>query len=61
MPMAERTVTKQLWQICVIQQQQKEICSLSARKQEMLNEIKEGAMQQYKCNISKMIIIKKEK
>ena len=59
--MVERTVTKQLWQTGVIQQQQKEICSLSDRKQEMLNEIKEGAMQQYKCNISKMIIIKKEK
>ena len=34
---------------------------LSARKQEILNEIKEEAMQQYKCNINKMIIIKKMK
>ena len=33
---------------------------MSAEKQKVLNEIEGKAMQQYKCNINKMIIIREK-
>ena len=63
MLMTEETVIKKLWQVGMIQQQQKENAYYQPenRKYQIVILIKEEIMQQYKCTINKMVIIKKWK